>query len=476
MKIFGFDISRAKAQTKNLGPTTDKLFMPELYGGNNLTTRFYTPPSAFLTAMGANSNTLQVVGDPRLKSQTYIVMAATMPEVSKMMDFHTKIMGCPEIESDDEVFADEANAMLAELQWKGQLTYAGDRENGLDKLVNVMAFNTMTLGQSFYSLLDSQGLPALMSRQKVDVVQFHDSERFMYNQWNVDEYHLQYVWRAETELNKQITEAFRSVRFDSDARYAWGRPLLYWAEQVAMTAAIKLEMQTMTYRKKAASPSFTIASIKPIMQNEAAATNEMITRQIIEQWDVKGTELRNKFSDMMRDGYQTGQGGDLVTTIIGDLNLETHSPADAVQPVFSYNSDIKLDLSRLVVAMRGVPDLVGLGGGGDGIGSNRSQIQMQSMEMYGKSLRMPMQKVCDHIFQTVAIRIGKRIPKYTWKWEGLSMNDLQAQATLEQTQATTQKTWTDALNILLAAGEVTAAKAFAVENDLDWFAIENGTL
>jgi hypothetical protein len=474
MKIFGFDISRAKAQTKNLGPTTDKLFMPE--GGNNLTTRFYTPPSAFLTAMGANSNTLQVVGDPRLKSQTYIVMAATMPEVSKMMDFHTKIMGCPEIESDDEVFAAEANAMLAELQWKGQLTYAGDQENGLDKLVNVMAFNTMTLGQSFYSLLDSQGLPALMSRQKVDVVQFHDSERFMYNQWNVDEYHLQYAWKAETELNKQITEAFKSVRFDSDARYPWGRPLLYWAEQVAMTAAIKLEMQTMTYRKKAASPSFTIASIKPIMQNEAAATNEMITRQIIEQWDDKGTELRNKFSDMMRDGYQTGQGGDLVTTIIGDLNLETHSPADAVQPVFSYNSDIKLDLSRLILSVKGIPSLLGYADSGDGIGSNRTEILMQDMEMYGTGLRKPMQKVCDHIFQTTAIRLSKRIPKYKWKWQGLSMHNLQAQAALEQTQATTQKTWTEALNILLAAGEVAAAKAFAVENKLDWFAIENGTL
>lgn len=473
MKLFGYEITRSKqAQPAPRLATADKWF------GNTSPTvnNFWTPPSAFLTAMGVNASGLQAIEDPRLKSQTYITMVATLPEVSRSLKFHAGIMGCPRIEAEgNEAFADEMNAMLNEMRWTGELSYQGDEEYSLDRLVYAMAINTMTLGQSFYTLLDANGDPAEMSRQKIDRIRLHDSERFYYYETEPDKYRLEYIHGGKVDMDVKITNSFRSIRFDSDRRFAWGVPLLYYAEHIAMKAAIKSEMQDLTYRKAASSPTMSIFSIEPMQISDAVHDNIEIMKASYDRWDTESAAIRDNYAKAVKNSYQTGSGADMTASVIGKLNFTTHSAADGLKVMSSYSDDVKLDLSRLVLALNCSPELLGLASGGDGMNSNRSQILMQNMEMYARGLRSTMERHVDYIFRTVAARNSIKTPaKYKWEWEGLSVNDLKARADLEQVEATTQKTWADAMTAMLGAGEVAMAKAFAEENGLDWAKVVNG--
>jgi len=472
MGLFDFLRRAPRVETKAITDTVDKSYT----GGNGLNT-FYAPPSALLTALNINASSSQLIGDPRLKMETYMTMAVVFPEVSRMLQYHIDIMGCPRIESDDETWADEMNAVLAELYWRGQLTFEGNKKRGLDAMISQMAYNTLVCGQSFYSILDAQGLPVLSSRQKVDALQLHSSSRFTYNNIYQDRYELSYQNGTTLELDKRITPAFQSVRFCDHPEYAWGKPLLYDAERVAMEAAIFMESQLGIYRQIGAATRMTVISMEPVLASEANAANAVIGERMAREWGAKADELRKAYESQMAHSSRSGKATDIVAAMIGKMNVATHSAADSINPISTYPSDIKQALSRIVVAMLGDPDLVGLPStGGDGIGSVRSEMKMDSMRMFAQSLRKSLNPHVRGIVDMASARLSKRIPKYELEWEGLSTAELKSIADREQVEATTQKTYVDALMSMVGVGELTAAKAFAIENDLDWFAMESGTL
>jgi len=470
-----FFTKRTETTTKQIeaATTTDKAWT----GGNSGLYTYQGPPSALLTALGITASASQLIGDPRLKMETYQTMVACMPEVSRMIGYHLDIMGIPEIESEDQVWADEMNALLREMVWKGQLTFEGDENRGLDTFIQDLAYNTLCVGQSFYSLLDSQGLPAIYSRQKVETVQLHASSRFNYiGQGTYDKFDLQYVTGTTQELNKVITPAFKSVVFDRHPEYPWGKPILYDAERIALEVAILKESQQTTYRMKANAPRMTVMGIEPMTSPIVDMAQTSLLAQYMNESKATSARLEKSYSEAKARGMRTGQGVDVVASIVGKIDVKTHSEADTIQPVFSYPSDVKLALTELVIAMKGVPDLVGLSTGGDGLGSQRSAMQMDGMRMVGEGLRKFLTPHVRHILETKAIRLSRRIPKYEIEWEGLSTVDLQAKALLESTDATTANTYVTALNTLLMAGEIVAAKAFAKEHELEWFAPESETI
>lgn len=453
--------------------TADKAWM----GGNSGIFTYQGPPSALLTALGITASASQLIGDPRLKMETYQTMVACMPEVSRMIGYHLDIMGIPEIESEDQVWADEANAMLREMVWKGQLTFEGDENRGLDTFIQDLAYNTLCVGQSFYSLLDSQGLPAIYSRQRVETVQLHASSRFNYlNQGTYDKFDLQYVTGTTQELNKVITPAFKSVVFDRHPEYPWGKPILYDAERIALEVAILKESQQSIYRETSSAPRVTLFGLEPQTPHVLDMGQTELMKSSINAWGAKSVELERAYSAAKAQSNRSGRGVDLTASVVGKITMASHSGADNIKAVTSYPEDIKLALTELVIAMKGVPDLVGLSTGGDGLGSLRSAMQMDGMRMVGEGLRKFLAPHVKHILETKAIRLSRRIPKYEIEWEGLSTVDLQAKALLESTDATTANTYVTALNTLLMAGEIVAAKAFAKEHDLEWFAPESETL
>lgn len=467
MRLFGRELrwSRPQEQTKEVAPDVEK----QSISSSNQQIYYYTPPSALLTALGATSSTSQLLADPREKLLTYKTMVAAFPEVSRMLWYHRLILGCPYIESEDQGFADEANAVLAEMAWREQMDYEGNRNAGIDDFVGRLAVNTMALGQSFYTFLDQQGNPALTSRQKIDSIQFHDSERFAYFQFNVDQFQLQYTAKGIVVQDKRIDNAFKSVRFDSISSYAWGKPLLYNSEAVALTAAIYQENQKGVYRMQN-SPRVTIFNMEPVLdQKDASVTAAVLSRNYQEAWDKAATNLRQSYATALEQSASTGRAVDITTSIVGKIDAKTHSMADNIDPIDTYPEDIRLELSRLVVSLNGEPSLVGLGETGDGLNSNRSEILMEGMASYGTGLRKTLNPHVKLILEAKMMRESRRIPKYEIEWEGLSTTDIKAIAEVEEIKARTQAGWVQAVTMLTQAGELEAATKFAEENELDWF-------
>lgn len=440
----------------------------QIISGGSQQFRYYAPPSALLTALGITANSSDLLADPRNQAMTFKTMVVAFPEVSRTLKYHALIMGCPYIESEDEVFEQEANAMLAEFVWREQLDYEGNRNRGIDSYVQRIALNTMALGQSFRTIVDRQGNPVLTSRQQIDSIVFHDSERFMYWQDDIDHYRLQYEAFGQIEMDKRLDAAFGSIRFDSTSSFPWGKPLLYNSMQIALKAAIMEENQMMVYRGKGSSPRVTIFNMEPESPKDASLVSAELMKIYYDKWDRAAADIRGQYAEALSSSHTKGMPNDLTLSVIGKIGMETHSIADNVQPVFSYPQDIKLALSRLVVSMNGEPSLVGLGTGGDGLNSNRSQILLDSMADYGISLRKTMQTEVDYLFTSQSMRLSRRIPKFTWEWDGLGLNDIKQLAEIDKLKAETQKNWVEAVNMLIQAGEIDAANAFAKEHELEW--------
>jgi hypothetical protein len=229
------------------------------------------------------------------------------------------------------------------------------------------------------------------------------------------------------------------------------------------------ESQMQVYKGKGSAPRMTVFGLKPreaddlnIIANESQNIKN-------EQYRDQVNAINDQYSAALASANNYGVPIDLTTAIVGDITVKTHSHADSITPISTYPTDIDRALSRLVVAMNGEPSLVGLPSGGDGLGSNRTEILMQSMASYGKGLRRHIEPHVNRIFLQHAARLGMRLPKYEWDWEGIDTTDVKAMAEIEKQKADTQKVWVDALTTLTQAGEIEAAANFARENDLDWF-------
>jgi hypothetical protein len=229
------------------------------------------------------------------------------------------------------------------------------------------------------------------------------------------------------------------------------------------------ENQIKTYQGKGSAPRVTLFGLEAKEPNDANILAAEDMKEMERQSQEKINDITNQYMIGLANANNYGTPMDITAGVVGKINMETHSLADNIQPVFSYPSDIKLALSRLVVAMNGEPSLVGLPSSGDGLGSNRAEILMQSMASYGKGLRRHIEPHVNRIFLQHAARLGMRLPKYEWDWEGIDTTDVKAMAEIEKQKADTQKVWVDALTTLTQAGEIEAAQNFAKENGLDWF-------
>lgn len=466
MRIFGFEIRRSgqppqQPTTKDAPRANEKaLYRPSLYTGQQ---------SKLITALGGSLSVMDVLGDPRSKLLTFQAMVAAFPEVARMLRIHQLIMGSPEIESDDEGFEMEANALLREIRWKEALNYEGNVKTGIDTFVSALATRVMVEGQQFYEILDAQGQQVLTSRQKIDAIRLHNSMNFEYTQNATLDYWLNYTDGVALEMNKKLTPAFQTLVIENHSEWPWGIPLLYNSASIALKAAIMEDNQIKTYQGKGSAPRVTLFGLD---QTEPADANILAAEEVKEmqrQSQEKIDELTSAYTKGIANANNYGVPMDVTAGVVGKISMETHSMADNIQPVFSYPTDIKLALTRLVYAMNGEPSLVGLSSGGDGIGSNRTEILMQSMASYGKGLRQHIQPHVNRIFLQHAARLGMRLPDYKWHWEGIDTADVKAMADIEKTKADTQKVWVDALTTMTQAGEIEAAQNFAKENGLEWY-------
>jgi hypothetical protein len=218
MKIFGFEIRRASQpqQAKDAPPTQQKA---STYGSNRL---WVDQRSKLITALGGSSSVLDVLGDPRNKMLSFQAMVAAFPEVARMLRIHELIMGCPYIESEDEGFELEANALLREIRWREALKYEGNEKFGIDSFVGTLAKRVMVEGQQFYEITDAQGLPVLQSRQKIESIKLYNSQDFEYYEYTPTEYRLQYSNGLVLEMDKKITPAFQTIVIENMAEFPWG--------------------------------------------------------------------------------------------------------------------------------------------------------------------------------------------------------------------------------------------------------------
>lgn len=466
MRIFGFEIRRSgqppqQPTTKDAPRENEKaLYRPSLYTGQQ---------SKLITALGGSLSVMDVLGDPRSKLLTFQAMVAAFPEVARMLRIHQLIMGSPEIESDDEGFEMEANALLREIRWKEALNYEGNIKTGIDTFVSAMATRVMVEGQQFYEILDAQGQQVLTSRQKIDAIRLHNSMNFEYTQNATLDYWLNYTDGVALEMNKKLTPAFQTLVIENHSEWPWGIPLLYNSASIALKAAIMEESQMQVYKGKGSAPRMTVFGLKP----KDEADENIITNDALKEKNEQNREqvlaINQQYSAALQSANNYGVPVDLVTSIVGDIVVKTHSHADSISAIGTYPEDIDRALSRLVIAMNGEPSLVGLSSGGDGIGSNRTEILMQSMASYGKGLRQHIQPHVNRIFLQHAARLGMRLPAYSWDWEGIDTADVKAMADIEKTKADTQKVWVDALTTMTQAGEIEAAQNFAKENGLEWY-------
>ena len=467
MRIFGYEIRRAGSPppppitTKDAPKGHEKsIYSPRLYAGQQ---------SKLITALGGSLSVMDVLGDPRSKILSFQAMVAAFPEVARMLRIHQLIMGCPEIESDDEGFEMEANALMREIRWKEALNYEGNTKNGIDSFVSAMATRVMVEGQQFYEILDAQGQQVLAARQKIDAIRLHNSLNFEYTQNATLDYWLNYTDGVTLEMNKKLTPAFQTVVIENHSEWPWGVPLLYNAAAIALKAAIMEESQMQVYKGKGSAPRMTVFGLKPKEDADASYVSNDALSEKNEQNREQVLAINNQYSAALASANNYGVPIDLVTSIVGDIVVKTHSHADSISAIGTYPEDIERALSRLVIAMNGEPSLVGLSSGGDGIGSNRTEILMQSMASYGKGLRQHLEPHVDRIFLQHAARLGMRLPKYKWEWEGIDTADVKAMADIEKTKAETQKVWVDALTTMTQAGEIEAAQNFAKENGLEWY-------
>lgn len=428
------------------------------------------------SAVSGNPTVKQLAGnapvhnDPRQLMAVSRVVVEMIPEVSAGLGIHLDVVGnLIGVDTKNKKFADEFARWIQSVRWKLELDHPFNQSVGLHEFTRIMAWNAMIDGMVFVRAVDNQGEDNLSARQRDVILRLHDSERFVFSEFETDKFWLEYETRGNVVLDVRETEAFKAMAFTRSPSWPWGLPITYNALYEAKTAIRAGSNQSAAQDLLSKAAMLTLIGIQPdakLLEND-----EKIYVKLKEE----ALEQANKVLEELTTGIKTAQatgtrhhGFQAFTTPIG---VNTVSMAEGVQMNPNYAEERKRQLCSVVLGCGIQPDFVGLSETSGGIGSEKYETTARAMMGTGLRMRRPIERLIRHFWELHCKRNSILIERdYAFIWDGLLLTEHSAKLKAEEASAKIAEIHMKNMALAYESFGVVAANTYAKINGLSWVA------
>jgi len=423
----------------------------------------YVHLSKFMQLLQSN-NWSEIAPPPIVMRDLYRIMLWAIPELASALDMHCRVIGCPTVESKDAVFVNDFEQWAQEMPWKGEKSFAYDTMKGLAGYLYSLQSATLTSGQSFTTLMDSQGNMIQRPSQNIGFVRLHDSTRFNYMEVNIDQFQLTYEHGGTIEMDLPESPYRDTVRFINSTKFPeWGVPVLYGCERSITDAMLAQEAWKAHNRRVQDPSSVAVFGMEPpagIAQDDTA-----LVRDMREQWEARGVELTAAYAENFAKSANTGKGFQALEVTTGKITVAEHVFGKDIAPANTYRESVDPYIASALLGMYAVPDFFGIQTmAGGGIGSDQHTIMSQRSESFGVACRSHQDAHVKWLMSNFFMRNSKRIPEFQLKWMGLDVSNKKAEAEVKKIAAEAMKMNVETAQMIADGVGPAAANQWLKEN------------
>lgn len=444
---------------------SEKALMPQY--GSSIGRYNYIPPGKFMQVLYSNFMSGEIAPDPLRVRSLYPIMLWAIPQLAATLDMHARIIGIPMVDSKDAAFVNDYEQWAKEFIWKGEVDFPYDKTFGIASYTYTLAINTMAVGQSFATTMDTQGNQIKRASQPIGFIRLHDSSRFDFQQYNVDRYLMTYEHGGTQEYDVPETPQTRQpIRFRTDPRFPiWGVPVLYGTERDCTTALMNGEAARAHNSRVANPSSILVASFNP---NMAGSADDIASIQVAKkEWDSKMVVMRDAYAARQAEQNRTGAPWAAFEFAAGgEVVFNEHIMGKDIKPTFSAKEEVLPSIAAAVVGAYGVPEFVGIQTvTGTGIGSDQYTQMTARMEGFGMGCRKVLEPHLIWLLSNSFLRTSKRIPKFDWAWDGLTVSNEKGEAEIAKIWSEHEKNSAETAQIIAEGAGVAAVNAWLKAND-----------
>jgi len=453
------DQSKA-AQRKVIEATATKSLIPQSYGSSYGYNHGYRSASPFMRYLLSSASYGELAPNPRSVLDLYELMAWAIPELAAVIDLHVRVIGFPEIETKDAVFQKDWDDFVKEFLWKCELDHPFNTTKGLASYIYTLSRETLSTGQGFTTLLDSQGNPIQRASQSIDKVRLHESRRFDFVQWNIDQLRLTYEHGGTIEMDVKESPAFASIQFQRVPKWAWGMPVLYGTERAATAALLAQEAHKANNQRITDPSEITIFSFEPTAQLATDALEQY--ENVRSEWKAKTDATRDAYKAQIQNSNANGRSFQALEVVSGGkLEVKNHLFGAGIQPAKTYAEDVSAILASAIIGAYASPDLFGISTtSGGGLGTDQHTKMAERMESFGIGCRPILEQHIGWLTANVFLRKQKRIPDFKFKWVGFDLSNGKGKAEIQASIAGSAKLNAETAELIANGAGLVAVNSF----------------
>ena len=443
------------AQRQLITAPVQKAAMPQFSLGNT-----FRAASPFMRYLMSSSTYGELAPDPRSVLDLYELMQWAIPELAAVVDLHSRVIGFPEIETKDATFQKDWDDFVNEFQWKCEKDHPYNTTTGLHSYVLTLSKEILSTGQGFATLLDSSGQKVQKVSQPIASVRLHESRRFNFQEYAIDQFQLTYERGGIIDLDVKESPSMAAVQFQRSPKWAWGLPVLYGTERAA-TAALLAQESHKAHNQRVGDPSeITIFSFEP---TAALAQDSIEAYQNAKlEWDVKADATKRGYSEQVATASRNGRSFQALEAVSGGkLDVKNHIFGSGIKPANTYREDVGSVLASAIIGAYASPDLFGIQTqASGGLGTDQHTKMSERMESFGIGCRPMMEQHIRWLMANAFIRKSKRIPDFKFIWKGFDLSNKKGLADIEKVFAETAKIDAETADLIANGAGIAAANAW----------------
>lgn len=400
-----------------------------------------------------------ILKDPRQYLMVYRAMGEKLGFVSTAYQRKRDLIGVPEIVSEDEAWAQEANAMLNEIRYCGEQSGDFHAKRGFGAIIHWVVQSTFTDGQTFVSLIDRNGDLLNRATQKAEYLRVHDSARFNFQEVLPDHFELWYTRQGRIIVMRE-NPAFMPVTF-RDSRYNWGLPLSYECE-----TTVSMLLTAMGNRQGAHYRLGNPTSLTHIGFEVNKEVNPGVAKMLVDIAKENADAAAASYRRAVAESNRTFKPRDITLVMPIDSKIETKMIGEGARAITEYVPEIMFSVKLVVMPLNYPAVLLGLDGAGGGIGSEEFRFSADAAMADAETHRIRLEdQFVRPLTNQLMVRNSRRIPKYEIQWNGSSLLNDKVIAETRKTNAEALKFEIEAFT--MARSEMGPENAMMVAEELE---------